>query len=96
VAKVDAKLAAGRPPGFRDDAFWQNLFRMPSLIIEGRVPVPASESYLLNSRLNVGRELVAVTFTPTDESQHIPYNELCDGLIVKGCVIVTQGESTNV
>ncbi|KAF8315381.1 hypothetical protein DL93DRAFT_2112272 [Clavulina sp. PMI_390] len=80
---VDAHLLGGRPLDFNDAAFWQNLFRSPILTIEGRVPIPASESYLLNSRLNSGRELVAVDFVPQTPDSQSSYEELCNGLLAK-------------
>lgn len=84
VVKVDSHLVAGRPSTFNDLHFWRSLFPSLFLTIEGRVPVPAAESYLLNSRLNSGRELVAVSFTPSDPADRAAYEELSDGLIAKG------------
>jgi hypothetical protein len=84
IVKVHSHLIAGRPTGFEDPAFWANLFRSDSLIIEGRIPIPASESYLINSRLNSGRELVAVSFTTLERTDRQSYEEICDGLLAKG------------
>lgn len=86
IVEVDAYLLAGRPPQFDDLVFWNSLFRSQTLIIEGRVPVPASESYLLNSRLNSGRELVAVSFMPRNKGKTGSYQELSNGLLAKGLV----------
>lgn len=83
VVQATARLLAGRPPHFNDPEFWRDLFRSPSLNIEGRVPIAASESYLLNSRLNSGRELVAVAFSPNHDDTRGQYEELCNGLLMK-------------
>lgn len=88
IVKVDASLLAGRPASFRDHNFWSTLFPQTSLTIEGRVPVPDSESYLLNSRLNSGRELVAVSFKPSQSVDRSQYDELSEGLLAKGYVFV--------
>jgi len=84
IVNVYSHLIAGRPIAFEDPIFWANLFRSDSLTIEGRVPILASESYLLNSRLNSGRELVAVSFTASERADRQSYEEICDGLLAKG------------
>lgn len=80
---VDARLVAGRPSDFSDPTFWGSLFVAPTLNIEGRVPVQASSVYLLDSRLNSGRELVAVVFEPRQESERANFGQLVDFLLVK-------------
>jgi SPOC domain len=80
---VDAQLVAGRPPDFREPTFWASLFTSPSLNVEGRVPVPAARNYLLDSRLNSGRELVAVVFEPRQESDRANFDQLVQFLLVK-------------
>ena len=80
---VDARLVAGRPPDFSEPNFWGSLFVAPSLNIEGRVPVPASSAYLLDSRLNSGRELVAVILEPRQGSERANFDQLVDFLLAK-------------
>jgi hypothetical protein len=47
-------------------ALWQTLFPSAQLRIDGRVPVDKSSQYLLQTRMNATKELIAVAFSPQE------------------------------
>jgi hypothetical protein len=63
---VVARQAAGRSLEMTS-ALWKTLFPSQTLRIDGRVPVDKSAQYLLQTRLNSGKELIAVAFSPNGE-----------------------------
>ncbi|KAA1469150.1 hypothetical protein DENSPDRAFT_834719 [Dentipellis sp. KUC8613] len=67
----------------QDSPLWRTLFPMEQLRIDGRVPVPNSANYLLQSRMNSTKELVAVTFDPSSEADSAKFRQLADFLINK-------------
>jgi len=61
--RVIARQIGGR--GLASDSLlWRTLFPLDHLRIDGRVPVGSSAQYLLASRLNSAKELIAVAWTP--------------------------------
>ncbi|KAH8108343.1 hypothetical protein DFH11DRAFT_1691587 [Phellopilus nigrolimitatus] len=62
--------------------YWQTLFPSPQARIDGRVPVNTSAQYLVSTRLNPVKELIAVCFTPFSE-EDTRFNELIDYLVGK-------------
>ncbi|KDQ61735.1 hypothetical protein JAAARDRAFT_520263 [Jaapia argillacea MUCL 33604] len=65
-----------------DSPLWQTLFPSAQLRIDGRVPVPSSSQFLLQVRLNAAKELIAVAFSATPESQE-NFRTLSDFLVNK-------------
>ncbi|KAH9009046.1 hypothetical protein EDB84DRAFT_1584264 [Lactarius hengduanensis] len=65
--RVDARQIGGR--GLASDSpLWRTLFPIDHLRIDGRVAVGSSAQYLLASRLNSAKELIAVAWTPTSDA----------------------------
>ena len=65
--RVIARQIGGR--GLASDSpLWRTLFPLDHLRIDGRVPVGSSGQYLLSSRLNSTRELIAVAWTPVSDA----------------------------
>lgn len=83
VFKVDARQVGGR--SLANLQTWTSLFTHPSkrIGIDGRVPVPTAAKYLLDSRLNPGRELVAVVFVPATEADEEAFATFFDLLVKK-------------
>ncbi|RDB20911.1 Transcription factor bye1 [Hypsizygus marmoreus] len=65
-------------------ALWKTLFPSDLLRIDGRVPVENSCKFLLQMRMNVTKELIAVAFSPASESGDVGFRILSDFLIAKG------------
>ncbi|KAH9166816.1 hypothetical protein EDB89DRAFT_2001434 [Lactarius sanguifluus] len=65
--RVDARQIGGR--GLASDSpLWRTLFPIDHLRIDGRVAVGSSANYLLASRLNSAKELIAVAWTPMSDA----------------------------
>ncbi|KAI9431373.1 hypothetical protein H4582DRAFT_1858968 [Lactarius indigo] len=65
--RVDARQIGGR--GLASDSpLWRTLFPIDHLRIDGRVAVGSSAQYLLASRLNSAKELIAVAWTPVSDT----------------------------
>ncbi|KAG8924919.1 hypothetical protein FRC01_010900 [Tulasnella sp. 417] len=77
-----ARQIGGRSLG-TSDFLWKLLFTQPITRIDGRVPVPASTKYLVDTRLNPTKDLVAVALTPVDEGDQ-EFAKLNEFLIKKG------------
>lgn len=82
---VVARQVGGRPLG-DGSALWKTLFPSELLRIDGRVPVENSSKFLLQTRMNMSKELIAVAFVPASESGEVGFRILSDFLIAKGCV----------
>ncbi|KAJ6581495.1 hypothetical protein B0H19DRAFT_508904 [Mycena capillaripes] len=65
-------------------ALWKTLFPSELLRIDGRVPVDKSAQFLLQTRMNSTRELIAVAFSPGSSSANAGFQILTDFLIAKG------------
>ncbi|KAF8323552.1 transcription factor S-II, central domain-containing protein [Cantharellus anzutake] len=74
--EIASYLIAGRPKGYQDFSFWSSMFPRPFVRVDGRVNIDAANTYLLNSRLNTGRELVAVEMVPSDPQHEATFNEI--------------------
>lgn len=83
---VIARQMGGRSLG-HDSTLWKTLFPSDLLRIDGRVPVENSGKFLLQMRMNVTKELIAVAFSPASESSDVGFRLLSDFLIAKGQVI---------
>lgn len=77
-----ARQVGGRNLG-TSDFLWKLLFTQPITRIDGRVPVQASNKYLVDTRLNPTKDLVAVVLTPMDEGDQ-EFAKLNEFLIKKG------------
>ncbi len=62
---------------------WKTLFPSVETRIDGRVPVDRSSQYLLTNRLNVAKELIAVCFLPSSESEAAKLGDLIKYLVDK-------------
>lgn len=80
---VVARQIGGRHLG-HDSVLWKTLFPSELLRIDGRVPVDNSCKFLLQMRMNVTKELIAVAFAPASESNDIGFRILSDFLMAKG------------
>ncbi|KAF8141535.1 hypothetical protein EV363DRAFT_1425646 [Boletus edulis] len=63
VAPVVARQVGGRTLG-ADSPLWRTLFPSDMLRIDGRVPIENSAQFLLQTRLNPQKELIACAFSP--------------------------------
>ncbi|KAG9313052.1 hypothetical protein JVU11DRAFT_6492 [Chiua virens] len=63
VAPVVARQVGGRSLG-ADSPLWRTLFPSDMLRIDGRVPTENSAQFLLQTRLNPQKELIACAFSP--------------------------------
>jgi len=63
---------------------WKTLFPSDILRIDGRVPVDNSSKFLLHTRMNASKELIAVAFSPTPDSSDVGFRIMSDVLIAKG------------
>lgn len=86
---VNAKLVGGRSLE-QDSPLWKTLFPSGELRIDGRVPVKNSEAYLLQSRLNSSKELIAVALMPNSDDDRNGFQTLSDFLINKESVLSPQ------
>lgn len=78
-----ARRAGGKAlPG--DSPLWQTLFPSDILRIDGRVPTANSAQYLMQSRMNPGKELMAVAFEPESDVSKSSAETLTQYLITKG------------
>ena len=62
---------------------WQILFPSPQTRVDGRVPTGSSGPYLVTTRLNPQKELIAVSFTPESDESREKYEEFVDFFIKK-------------
>lgn len=92
---VVASQIGGRALG-DDSPLWQIVLPSAEARIDGRVPVDKSSHYLLNTRLNVSKELIAVCFTPQSESEPSKFNELVDYLVGKEYIMIHFSLTTHV
>ncbi len=83
TTEVASYLIAGRPQNYQDISFWNMIFPRPFIRVDGRVNIDAANSYLLNSRLNPGRELVAVEIVPSNPQSEDKFNEIITMLTTK-------------
>ncbi|KAJ7765491.1 hypothetical protein DFH07DRAFT_1058909 [Mycena maculata] len=63
---------------------WKTLFPSELLRIDGRVPVDKSAQFLLQTRMNSTKELIAVAFSPRFDGANAGFQILTDFLIAKG------------
>ena len=66
-----------------DSPLWATLFPCELLRIDGRVPVENSSRFLLQMRMNSGKELIGVAFSPRPGAES-GFTILTDFLIAKG------------
>jgi hypothetical protein len=80
--RVVARQIGGR--GLAPDShLWRTLFPLHHLRIDGRVPIGSSAQYLLASRLNSSKELIAVAWTPVSSADMAALNALSGFLMSK-------------
>lgn len=82
---VVARQVGGRPLE-AGSLLWQTLFPSDLLRIDGRVPTDKSAQFLLQTRMNSTKELIAVAFSPALGGANAGFQILTDFLIAKGCV----------
>lgn len=63
--------------------YWQTLFPHRQARIDGRVPTNTSTQYLVTTRLNPTKELIAVCFTPSTDEDKAMFDELINFLLQK-------------
>jgi hypothetical protein len=81
--RVIARQIGGR--GLASDSqLWRALFPLDHLRIDGRVAVGSSAQYLLASRLNSAKELIAVAWTPVSGADMTALKAVSSFLINKG------------
>ncbi|KAJ7155369.1 hypothetical protein C8R43DRAFT_1065913 [Mycena crocata] len=80
---VVARQIGGRPLE-SGSVLWKTLFPSELLRIDGRVPVDKSAQFLLQTRMNSTKELIAVAFSPASPSGNVGFQILTDFLIAKG------------
>ncbi|KAJ6518807.1 hypothetical protein C8R45DRAFT_5653 [Mycena sanguinolenta] len=80
---VVARQIGGRTIEF-GSPLWKTLFPTDLLRIDGRVPVDKSAQFLLQTRMNSSRELIAVAFSPASSDANAGFQILADFLIAKG------------
>jgi hypothetical protein len=83
--RIDARQIGGRALA-ADSPLWRTLFPIEHLRIDGRVAVGSSAQYLLASRLNSAKELIAVAWTPVSDADMAMLKTLKTFLINKECV----------
>ncbi|KAG8899364.1 hypothetical protein FRB99_006764, partial [Tulasnella sp. 403] len=81
ITAVVARQIGGRELG-TSASVWRRLFTHPTARIDGRVPVESSTKYLVDTRLNPSKELIAVSMTPTD-ADDAEFKKLLEFLIRK-------------
>ena len=79
---VDAKQIGGRVLEIHS-GLWETLFTSATARIDGRVAVQNSTQYLVTTRLNAAKELIAVSFAPSSNDEIVKFNELIDYLVKK-------------
>lgn len=80
--RVVARQIGGRGLA-ADSPLWRTLFPIDHLRIDGRVAVGSSAQYLLASRLNSAKELIAVVWTPVSGADMAALKMLSSFLINK-------------
>lgn len=80
--RVIARQIGGRGLA-ADSPLWRMLFPNDHLRIDGRVPVGKSAEYLVSSRLNTAKELIAVAWTPVSEGDMAALKTVSDFLMNK-------------
>jgi len=81
--RVIARQIGGR--GLASDSpLWRMLFPLDYLRIDGRVPIDSSAQYLVASRLNSAKELIAVAWTPVSDADMAALKTVSSFLINKG------------
>ncbi|KAI0269042.1 hypothetical protein BGY98DRAFT_1016187, partial [Russula aff. rugulosa BPL654] len=80
--RVIARQIGGRGLAF-DSQLWRTLFPLDHLRIDGRVPVGSSAQYLVASRLNSAKELLAVAWTPVSDADMAALKTVSSFLINK-------------
>jgi hypothetical protein len=80
--RVVARQIGGRSLA-SDSPLWRTLFPLDHLRIDGRVAVGSSAQYLLASRLNSAKELIAVVWTPVADPDMTALKTLSNFLINK-------------
>jgi hypothetical protein len=83
--RVIARQIGGRGLAF-DSPLWRTLFPFDHLKIDGRVPINGSAQYLVASRLNSARELIAVAWTPVSDADMAALKTVSSFLMNKECV----------
>jgi hypothetical protein len=79
---VVARQIGGRTLEF-GSLLWKTLFPSELLRIDGRVPVDKSAQFLLQTRMNSTKELIAVAFSPSSSTGNAGFQILTDFLIAK-------------
>ncbi|KAF7308779.1 Transcription elongation regulator [Mycena kentingensis (nom. inval.)] len=79
---VNARQVGGRQLD-ATSVLWKTLFPSDLLRIDGRVPVDKSSQFLLQTRMNSAKELIAVAFTPESPAAGGGFQQLMDFLIAK-------------
>ncbi|PFH51770.1 hypothetical protein AMATHDRAFT_74665 [Amanita thiersii Skay4041] len=77
---VTARQLGGRTI---DEKLWKTLFPTEVLRIDGRVPIDSSCQFLLQTRMNPAKELIAVAFSPSDDDSGQSFKAISDFLIGK-------------
>ncbi|KAH9986087.1 hypothetical protein BJV74DRAFT_775111 [Russula compacta] len=80
--RVLARQIGGRSLA-SDSPLWRTLFPHDHLRIDGRVAIGSSAQYLLASRLNSAKELIAVAWTPVSDADMAALKTLSSFLINK-------------
>ena len=83
--RVIARQIGGRGLAF-DSPLWRTLFPLDHLRIDGRVAVDSSAQYLVASRLNSAKELIAVAWTPVSDADMAALKTVSSFLMNKGRV----------
>ena len=81
--RVVARQIGGRSLA-SDSPLWRTLFPLDHLRIDGRVAVDSSAQYLLASRLNIAKELIAVAWTPVSDADMMALKTMSSFLMNKG------------
>jgi hypothetical protein len=89
---IVARQVAGKSLA-ADSPLWKTLFLSPNLRIDGRVPVEGSAKYLLQMRMNAGKELFSVAFTPSSDASESGFKALSDFLTAKRYYLYTSFNS---
>jgi hypothetical protein len=80
--RVEVRQIGGRAIAF-DSPLWRTFFPQDHLRIDGRVAVDSSAQYLLSSRLNSAKELIAVAWAPVSDADMLALKSLSSFLIHK-------------
>ena len=79
---VVARQLGGRPID-NSSLLWKTLFPMEALRIDGRVGTENSCNFLMQTRLNPTKELIAVAFSPANAENGQNFKAISDFLIGK-------------